>query len=308
MSVKRQVRLACRALVSSGLFLAMALGCLALGASAAQARSCPKKTDAYSRTVLADSPVLYYRLNERKGPTICDSSRSRNDGSYNPSGITYGVPGPLASAAKAIAADGTSGVVGESRVSPSRLTGNHGFTLEAWFRNTEASPANHVLVDIGQTCTDEIAGQTCTGVKITNGQVAGLALYPHQNAQLGWGPTSGFGIDEQGSNYIWDPTTVRINLWNHRWHYLAVAYDRKSGQLTGYVDGHDLGPPNSDPYGNPTFHIAAARVGLGQWFSSGYFSPFVGGLAEVAVYAKPLSAKRITAHWRAARARPKRRK
>jgi len=297
-----------RALSSTGVVVLLTLAGFAPPASAAHRNGCRHRSDAYSRAVLADKPVLYYRLDERSGQTLCDSSKSRNNGVYSASGITYGVRGPLASGDKAIAASGAAGVVGQSGSAPAGLTGNHSFTLEAWFKNTEKTAANHVLVDIGQTCTDAVTGESCAGVTITNGQVAGLALYPHQNAQLGWGPTSGFGIDEQGSNYVWDPTTVRINLWNGKWHYLAVTYSHRSGQLTGYVDGHDLGQPDSDPYGNPAFHIAAARVALGQWFSSSYFYPLVGDLDDVAVYATGLGAKRISAHWKAAHMRRTRRR
>jgi hypothetical protein len=271
-----------------------------LASPAAALAACPAPNgDAYSAAVLADSPVAYYRLDEASGSTMCDSSPSANNGTYSARGITYGAAGPLASGDTAIAADGTAGVVGQSGAN-SPITGNHSFTLEAWFKNTETTPSNHVLVDIGQSCTSEVSGQSCTGVTITNGQVAGLAMYPNQNAQLGWGPTSGFGIDEQGSNYVWDPTTVGINLWDGNWHYLAVSYDATADQLTGYVDGHDLSGPDRDPYGNATFNIAAAPVALGQWFSSGYFAPLVGGLDEAAVYPAALSSARITAHFQAA--------
>src|SRR5579883_2948981 len=79
----------------------------------AQAVGCPTPNgDAYSTAVFADSPVAYYRLDEASGAVLCDSSSSANNGTYNASGITYGVAGALASSSDtAVAADGTSGVI-----------------------------------------------------------------------------------------------------------------------------------------------------------------------------------------------------
>ncbi len=278
------------------------LAYVALPASASQAVGCPHRSDTYSKQVLADAPAAYYRLDEAAGLTLCDSSTSRNNGTYNASGIAYGVPGALATGDTAIAATGASGVVGQSGRAPSGLIGNHDFTLEAWFRNTESAPNNHVLVDIGQSCSAEVSGQSCSGVTTHNGQAAGLALFPHHNAQVGWGPSSGFGIDEFGADYVWDPGSLPspINLWDGKWHYLVISYGHATNQLAAYIDGHNLGQPNRDPYGNPTFNIAAARIALGQWINT-FHQPLVGDLDEVAVYRRALSASRVHAHWAAAR-------
>ncbi|HLH65337.1 MAG TPA: LamG-like jellyroll fold domain-containing protein [Solirubrobacteraceae bacterium] len=288
-------------LAAVGVWLALAIRPAGAAASAA---SCPSHPDAYSQAVLADAPIAYYRLDESAGPTMCDSSTSANDGTYNSAGITYGVPGALVGGDTGISADGTSGVVGQSG-SASGITGHGSFTLEAWFKNTEATPANHVLVDIGQTCSDMVSAGSCNGVTINDGSIAGLALYPNNNQQLGWGPASGFGIDAQGSSVIWDPTTVGVNLWDGSWHYLAVtvSYDAtdNTDQITGYVDGHDLGAPTRDPYdSNQVYDISPAPVALGQWPTTGYFLPLVGGLDDVAVYPTALSPQQIAAHWAAA--------
>lgn len=46
------------------------------------------------------------------GRTVCDSSPSANNGTYNSSGITNGVPGALVGdSATAVAADGSPGVI-----------------------------------------------------------------------------------------------------------------------------------------------------------------------------------------------------
>lgn len=289
---------------------AVACACLLLlgfairpAGAAASSATCPSHPDAYSRAVLADGPIAYYRLDEQAGTTMCDSSTSVDNGTYSSSGITYGVSGALAGGDAAVSADGSS-VVGQSG-SASGITGNGAFTLEAWFRNTETTPANHVLVDIGQTCSDMVTAGSCTGVTINDGSIAGLALYPHYSAQVGFGPASGFGIDAQGSSVIWDPATAGINLWDGNWHYLAVtvSYDATNAtdDITGYVDGHDLGAPTRDIYdSNQIYDISAAPVALGQWATTGYFFPLVGGLDDVAVYPTALTSQQIAAHWAAA--------
>jgi len=309
---ERAALLALAVAVLAGIVL-MRSGALAAAAGGAPAGGCPAPNgDAYSTAVLADHPIAYYRLDEAEGPTLCDSSASANDGTYNATGITYGLPGPLISGDTAIEANGETGVVGQSKLD-SGIEGNHSFTLEAWFKNTEYDPTNgfnnpynnHVLVDIGQPCSDMVAAGSCNNVSIPDGSIAGLALYPNYNQQLGFGPSSGFGIDAQGSSVVWDPTTVGINLWDGKWHYLAVtvSYDESGNteDITGYVDGHDLGSPTRDIYdSNQLYNIAAAPIALGQWATTGYFYPLVGGLDEVAVYPTALSPERIEAHYAAA--------
>ena len=256
---------------------------------------CPSGTDSYSSAVLADSPIAYYRLDESSGPVMCDSSSSANNGTYGSSGITYGVAGALSSSSDtAVAGDGTPTQVGQSAADPAGVTGNHAFTLEAWFKNAETTTpyTNADLVGLG------VGGGS--------GQNAILSLYPNHGSQLQRGPASCFGIDQNGADYCWDATTVSVNLWDGNWHYMAVTYDpNASPQFTGFVDGHNLGAPVSDQYGNPTPNIAAEPIYVGGPSDpNGYFKPLDGSLDEVAVYPSALSSTRIDAHWNAAQGLP----
>lgn len=267
----------------------------ALGAATS---SCPAGSDAYSQAVLADNPVAYYRLDETAGPTLCDSSSSGDNGTYGASGITYGVAGPLIDHTPAVTADGSADLVGQSGSDPAGLTGNHAYTLEAWFKNDQANApfTNAWLVGLGGT------GST--------GQAAVLSLDPNHNSQLGWGPTSSFGIDQYGSDWAWDPTSVGVNLWDGNWHYIAVTYtpsnSASASDYVGYVDGHDVGSPDARPFGNAVPDIAASPITLGQGCSAGgcYWLPLDAGLAEVAVYPTALTTQRIDAHYAAATTQP----
>jgi hypothetical protein len=263
--------------------------------STAQAGSCPGTSDAYSQAVLTDSPIAYYRLDESAGPTMCDSSTSANDGTYGSTGITYGVAGAIPSSTDtAVSGDGTPTEIGQSNADPAGLTGNHAYTLEAWFKNDETTApyTNQWLVGLGGT------GST--------GQAAVLSLDPNHGSQLGWGPTSSFGIDQYGADWAWDPTTASVNLWDGNWHYIAVTHTpsdtASASDYVGYVDGQDIGSPDARPYGNDVTDIAASPIILGQGCSANgcYWLPFDAGLDEVAVYGTALTPAQITAHWNAA--------
>lgn len=269
-----------------------------LTAGPAQATCSTTTSDPYPQAVLADSPIAYYRLDEASGTTMCDASNSANNGTYNSSGITYGVTGALSSSADtAVGGDGTPTEVGQSTSDPAGLTGNHAYTLEAWFKSATTSPptnANTWLVGLGTT------GGT--------GQAVVLSVNPNHGSQLGWGPASAFTIDQFGSDWAWDPTTADVNLWDGNWHYLAVTYtpsnSASASDYIGYVDGHDIGSPDARPYGNAVTNIAASPIILGQGCNTNgcYWLPFEGGLDEVAVYPTALSAARISAHYAAASA------
>ena len=209
-------------------------------------------------------------------------------------GLTYGAAGALpASSDASISTDGTPHLVGQSGADPSGLTGNHDFTLEAWFKyagtTTPATYMNTWLVGIGGTGGNQQAGI--------------LTLYPNHSGQLGWGPSSCFGIDEYSNNNCWDPSKIGINLWDGGWHYLVVTYDHTANQLTGYADGQDLGTQSpGGAFFGVTFNIAASPIMLGNGCSdpSCFWKPLDGQLDEVAVYATALSSTRIAAHYAAA--------
>lgn len=285
----------CRAVRTRISLVGLLLACLAVAPATAQGTTCPQSSDAYSQAVLADSPLVYYRLDESAGPTMCDSSAAANDGTYNPSGITYGAAGALVSGDPAVTADGTPAEVGQSGANPADLTGNHAFTLEAWFKSATTSPATNAntwLVGIGGTGT--------------TGQAAVLSVNPNHNSQLGWGPTSALTIDQYGADYAWDASAAGVNLWDGNWHYLAVTYTPSDTATAtawnGYVDGHNLGNPQPRPYGNYVPDIASSPVILGQGCTTNscYWKPLDGGLDEVAVYPSALTPARIAAHYAAA--------
>jgi hypothetical protein len=243
--------------------------------------------DAYSSAVLADAPLGYYRLDESSGPKLCDYSSAVNVGTYASSGITYGVPGGLpGDSDTAISANGTPGVIGNSN-SDSGVSGSESFTLEGWFKST-GTVQDQALVDIGQNSSG-------TGTEAGLGMWSEVSCGEAKSASV-------LGLDEEGTSNCWDTTKVGVNLWDGNWHYLAITYAPgamgASGEVTGYVDGNDLG---SLTVSTP-LDIASSPIRLGNWSGGNFEKPFIGDADEVAVYGTALSAARITAHWNASHA------
>jgi large repetitive protein len=102
-------------------------------------------TDKYAKTITADSPNLYWRLDDAAGSTTAsDLSGNGNDGTYN-TGDTLGVDGAISdgttppdSAMTTNGSDDTSRMVGTTELaSPST------FSVEAWFKT--ATPVGKIV-------------------------------------------------------------------------------------------------------------------------------------------------------------------
>ncbi len=250
--------------------------------ASAGALGCPSPSgDAYSHSVLAEGPVAYYRLDESGGATMCDSSTSKNDGSYNASGITYGVPGALSGDPdSAVAANGTPGVIGVSNAY-SPIAGNSSFTLEGWFRST-GTTQDQVLVALA---SPEVAA---------TGAIVGLTTWSKHNCGSGTGYPSTLGLDEYSASNCWNTATDGVNLYDGSWHYLAVTYDASTYEVTGYVDGQSL---DAQP-ANATLSLAAENyIRVGTWVDTAVNQPLIGDVDEIAVYPTALSTAQIAAHY-----------
>jgi hypothetical protein len=251
-------------------------------APAAYASGCAAPSGAYATEVLSDSPVAYFPLDESSGPTICDDSGNSDNGTYATSGVTYGMPGPLADAAlTAVQGDGSSSSLLGTAPAITGLTGNPSFTLEGWFK--ENTPTNEMVV------------------ALSGGNNAGMAAWS-SHTTCGTGSNnngSALALDEHGTSNCWDTTADGVNLFDGHWHYLAVVYDTNAGTMTGYVDGTSLGPEAAS-FSN--FDWSTPTILLGGWIDNSVNQPFIGDAAQIGVYDTALSAARINAHYAAASA------
>jgi hypothetical protein len=239
----------------------------------------PPTNDAYARAVLADSPAVYYRLDEVAGAMLCDASRNHNNGTYSATGVTYRQPGgPQHASDTAIGADGTAQVA-MSNVN-SGISGSASFTLEGWFRTT--AKQDQMMVDIGQGGAQNMAG-----------------LGPWMNQVSSTFVTSpGTGdyicFDTFDAAFQFDASAAGINVFDGHWHYAAVSFSASSSMATVYLDNRTLGSTSVPD--RPA--VSPARIGF--WVDTFFNKPFDGGLDEIAVYPSALSADQIERHFIAA--------
>jgi hypothetical protein len=222
----------------------------------------------YVATVLADSPVAFWELNELTGTTANDSSGNALSGTYT-GGYTLGAVPPV-NAPGAVLLDGSSGYVNCG--TPAALNLTAAWTLEAWVYLT-STPSGSALI-----------AEAYTGG-------ANSVLYMLAFVTAGGSPASTLAGGYYASS-TWHAIagpTPSLNTWHHT----AVTWDGTTLRL--YLDGIQVatGVPSSPPVSSMD------GVYLGQsWDIAG--SPYLPGrMACAAIYGTALSAARILAHYNA---------
>jgi hypothetical protein len=252
----------------------------------------------YERAVLAAAPGAYWRLGESRGPTAHDATRHGNDGRY--------VGHPLFAQKGAIAGDpdraiGLAGPRTKSYVEIrdhaefSIATSGKGLTVEVWmrpdalnFKGEAASPSEDYVHWLGK------------GEK--GAYEWGFRFYSH-NANR----------PNRISAYAWNPdgklgagAYVEERLTAGSWIYLVATFDdpkTSNAQVRLYKDGKPS--PHNKSHGTlyKSYHVVprhgSAPVRLG---TRDLHTFLTGGLDEVAIYPRVLSAEEIAKHWRIAQA------
>ncbi len=234
----------------------------------------------YQSTVLSDSPLAYYRLDEASPPDVAKNSGTlgaTGNGTYI--SATHRVTGALAGNANAAAAY----TGGARTVVPwtAALNPAGAFTVEGWLKPTIEENAS--------------AGQSPLWNRHSSGNRQGWVFFQRTSSALppgangaGWnfrmynGVSGNLGINLTGGSY-----TVG------QWSYVAAVWDGTTATL--YVDGAPVAsaafsgtyPPNSD---NPLSIGAYGANNPGD-------NPFTGSIDEVAIYTTALSAPQILAHY-----------
>jgi len=265
-----------------------------------------KASDQYSSVVLAKGPVGYWRLGEATGPTAVDASGNSYDGTYlgNP---TLGDPGAIASDPDtAVSFNGFASRDYIEIADPlsevfSQPTSGLGLTVEVWMRPD-------VLVFPGQTNDIYIhwLGKCVSG----SGQCEwGFRFYsldspsrPNRISAYIWNPEGGEGAGA----YFQD--TLAAGEWMH----IVAVYepgDKDTDPPAGvhiYRNGvHRQGPPLSGTLYRtynivPVHGALSVRLGTRDAAVSGSagVSYLTGGLDEVAIYPRVLTADEILENYR----------
>jgi RHS repeat-associated protein len=227
----------------------------------------------YERTVKADSPVAFWRMNETSGSTLTNSTGSGNSGYYI-TGATTNSGGPWPGNPSVTEnANNYSARVPSPTGFPSGTGPSSAMSVEGWSNSTNTGP--ELMFTYGPTGTKNI----------TVGRTGGAPYFRIR---------SGTSSKEL---YVRSATAIA----DGQWHHVAFTYNG-NGTAAGvqiYVDGlAQVKIVSSDTLGSETFDGPESYVSLGyQAASAG--SPSNARFDEVAVYGTALSSQRIRAHQRA---------
>jgi hypothetical protein len=228
----------------------------------------------YASEVLADSPVLYWRLGDAAGSTTAADSSGNSrpgttgGGAANP---TFGVAGAIADLDTAASFARASGqFVQRPNETALQITGN--ITCEAWINFGGTLPA----AGFYPLMTKNLNSNETYAIDIRND---GANIFVRWHIQTG-------AFVNQANSFAW-----AINTWYH----IVCTYD--GANMKTYLNGSQLGTNTAQ-----TGAIATTtdRFTVGSWGNGGDF--FNGTIDEVALYGSALSLARIGAHYAAASA------
>jgi len=253
------------------------------------ARTDHAPTNLYSKIVMLDSPVAYWRLDE-SGGTALDAAGSF-DGSYDDNGGSGTFSFGATTAVPHSTNDAAVGISGGARVIiPYALELNPWgpFSIEGWFQPASiAADGNDYRTAFSSMNNPGGAGPS------------GWLLYQQGNNTWAWVPYGGFWANA----FITDTAdTVVANQWYH----IVLTYD--GSLFTVYVNGtaktsatySGFAPNGSVPAGGAGIYnytyAGGGALDLG-WRSDNGFNPFAGTIDEVAVYNQALSPAQIQSHY-----------
>ena len=225
-------------------------------------------TSPYSVAVAADSPTLWYPLNDTAGTTAHDYSATPHNGIYQ-GGVTLGAAGPT-TCGTAATFNGSTGYVSNANTITSPAT----FSIEVWFKAT--------------TTAGGMIGRLRQCGHRRERQLRPAYLHEQRRADLfrrGLEPDRALhrGLQQRqlapGGRHGSAPRASML--------YIDGALAASSASLTA----------SSQTYSG------SWRVGydsLGGWTSAPSSNYFAGSLAEASFYGTQLSAARVAAHYAAA--------
>jgi signal peptidase I len=227
---------------------------------------------AYQKAVLADSPYLYWRLQETTGTTVADKSGNARSGTITNTAV-LGAATPI-SGDPADTAFGT-GTNAYLTTTASTAATPSTFSVEAWVKST--SIAGGRIIGYGNAA----AGSNATKTDCQ------LYLAPTGKVELGLSNTSKIAI----------ASTAAVN--DGLWHHIVGTYSSSTGAKL-YVDGTlSASGTGAAPVSFAGYWRAGAEA-LTGWPANPTSNNLAGTIDEVAVYTTVLSATRITAHYQAA--------
>ncbi|MFL6161391.1 MAG: LamG-like jellyroll fold domain-containing protein [Jatrophihabitantaceae bacterium] len=236
------------------------------GWQAAQYYSC-------RQLVLADSPVLYYQLNETSGTTVTDSSGTGATGSYASTGVTLSRPGTCGyDQGTAVTLNGSSGYLYRNGASASPST----YTYEIWFATT--TTRGGWLMGLGSSQS---------GLSSS----ADRQLYLTNTGQVGFGVLN----NSKKKTAVLSPASYN----DGGWHLADASFSLGTGMRL-YLDGQLVASTNT--VSSVLSYSGYLRIGydsLTGWASAPTSNFLAGSVDEAAAYATVLSSTQIGNHYAA---------
>ncbi|MCX7424659.1 MAG: hypothetical protein NTW96_03375 [Planctomycetia bacterium] len=243
---------------------------------AGDAKVAPKKSTpaAYAAAVLADRPVVYWRLEEMDGPGAQNAVTGNPLGTFETQ-IAYYMPGPRPPQFPGFEPDNRSPhFVGERlRAGVDGL--GETYSVELWFYNAMPSDARPV-----------------TGYLFSRGPEAAGAPGDH----LALGGTDAavgrllFYNGDARKELLAGKTEIPMRAWTH------VALVRDGKQVAVYLNGN----PTPEISGQAEITLPKGNTDVFLGGRSDNFANFEGKIDEVAVYDRALSAEDVAKHYQAA--------
>jgi len=249
-------------------------------------------TGDYPQRVLGKHPVGYWRLNEMAGPVAHDAANSHHDGAYH-GGVAFGQRGPgRGLRGSAIGLNGMDAFVEVANSDAfSQGTSGRGLSVEAWVRPDRLEFGGQTDENYVHWLGKGQSGEFEWGFRFYSRH----SSRPNRISAYIWNPTSAPGVRNEGAGaYFQDD--VQPGAWLH---VVACfdpgdASDARSG-VSIYKDGvlrH--GPASSRGARYSSYQIVPRRglapVRLGTRDQGSFLA---GGLAEVAIYPRVLTAGEV---------------
>ena len=226
----------------------------------------------YSATVLADSPIGFWLLNETSGSTGDDLTANNNDLTFVNS-PTLNVSTGLAGIPVGITFDGTNDYLNTATVATFNVASSSSWSMETWIKTNSASGG------VFATWRD----QTGSGGGVTTALSINL---------FGAGSIGAFTLDSGGNNLILShANSYDDNAWHH-----VVLSAASGGAMRLYIDTVDQANTTTARFTG----TSNRRIIVGANDNTGTPANYYTGTSTaVSVYNTALSAAQVLAHYNA---------
>ena len=225
----------------------------------------------YSDEVLADSPILYYRLGESSGAIANDSSGNGFNGTY--SSVTLGTTGLISGDSDtAVTFNGTSSYLNKDHESAFNVAD---ISADAWIKTSTSGVVQQI---IARDETDEEPDQRQFQFRLeTSGGLGAIVFYNNVGGLI--------------------TLTDSTNLADGAKHHVAFSYNSSTFEFKLYVDGVNVQTSTGT---DPLNTSVTAKLAVGARFkgtTSGNEEFFNGVIDEAVVYDSVLGDGRFLAHY-----------